>query len=222
MKHARWLAGLASTAALALWGCSASEPAHPAPPPAPPASSYGDRLGPGAIVSGASDSVGSLPGSAEALYRYRFRQTQPGSSNFTYYDRETSWSMKPTPDAIHFQLENKLDRPITIDWEKSSIVGPWGQSDKVAHSTTRWADRFSTQPATTVSGLQRYGDYVFPLSYLVDPGSSDQQLHRPLYPEDNSAQQYTDRETSVTIEVVIDGRPRDYAFTFKAVSVLPK
>ena len=222
MKRTTALVGLGFAAALTFAGCSASQPEHPTPPPAPPASNLGDRLGPAAIVSGASDSVGALPGSAEALYRYRFRQSEPASNNFTFFDRELSFYMKPSPDAIHFQVENKLNRPVTIDWEKSSIIDPWGRSDKVAHSTTKWADRFSTQPPTTVLGLQNYGDYVFPLGYMVDPGTSDQQLHRPLYPEDNSAPQYTDRETAINLQFIVDGVPRTYTFRLKAVSVLPK
>src|SRR5689334_19929493 len=130
--------------------------------------------------------------------------------------------MKPTPDAIHFQVENRQDRPVVIDWERCSIVDPWGHSDKIAHQSTTWSGRFDTQAPTTVPGLQRYGDYVFPISYLEDPGSSGSQLHRPLYPEDSSAPQYTDRTTRIVLMITVEDRPREYDFEFKAASVIPR
>ena len=71
-------------------------------------------------------------------------------------------------------------------------------------------------------GLQRFGDYMFPMSYLVDPAGSNEQLHRPLFPEDTSAPQYTDKEVSVTLMIRIDGQPRSYGFRFRAVSVIPR
>ncbi len=173
-------------------------------------------------MSGAADSVGSVPGSENALYRYRFRLTDPASDRFTFLDRDLSFYFKPSPDALHFQIENRQDRPVVIDWERSSIVDPWGATDKVAHTTTRWADRFGSQPVTTIPGLQRYSDYAFPLSYLVDPGSSDDQLHRPLFPEDSSAPQYSGREVVLTLSIRIEDRPRDYAFHVQAASVIPR
>jgi hypothetical protein len=175
------------------------------------------------VVSGASDSVGALPGSDAALFRYRFKLVEPASDRFTFFDRDLSFYFKPSPDALHFQIENKQDRPVVIDWERCSIIDPLGRADKVAHQGTRWVERFGSQTPTTILGLQRYGDYVFPQSYLLDPGSSQDQLHRPLYPEDSSAPQYTDREVRLTLEIRgVEERPRDYLFRIKAVSVIPR
>ena len=173
-------------------------------------------------MAGASDSVGSIPGSADALFIYRFKLIEPPSDRFTFQDRELNFYFKPSPDAIHLQIENRQGRPVVIDWQRCSITDPFGRTDAVAHSTTKWVDRFSSQAPTTVSGLQRYGDYVFPMSYMVEPGGSAEQLHRPIFPEDSSAPQYTDREVGIVLTMTVEDRPREYLFRFRAVSVIPR
>jgi hypothetical protein len=178
--------------------------------------------GPSGVVAGASDSVGSIPGSAGALYRYRFRQVEPPSDRFTFQDRELNFYFRPSPDALHFQIENRQDRPVEIDWDRCQITDPWGKTESVAHGSTRWDNRFSTQAPTTVLGLQRFGDYVFPMSYLVDPAGSTEQLHRPLFPEDTSAPQYTDKEVAISLVIRVEGQPRNYGFRFRAASVIPR
>lgn len=200
-----------------LASCAAGPEPQSAQPPRAPSPSVQP-----AIVEGASDSVGSIPGSPDAQYYYRFRQTEPGSDRFTFQDRDLNFFFHPTPDAIHFQIENRQNRPVEIDWDRSNIVDPWGKTDNIAHGSTRWADRFATQSFTTVFALQRYGDYCLPMSYLIDPGSSDQQLHRPLFPEDSSAPQYTDKEVTINLAMRIEGQPRTYTFRFRAVSVIPR
>lgn len=196
-------------------GCASGPGPAESPSPAP-------DPGFSTIVTGAADSVGSIPGSPDAPYVYRFRQIEPGSDRFTYQDRELSFYFKPTPDALHFQVENRQNRPVWIDWERSIFFDPHGRSDKVAHATTRWADRFKSQPSTQIAGLQRYSDYLLPLSYLYDPAGSTEQLHRPLLPEDSTAPQYTDRVFGVDLAFTVEDRPRVYPFRFRVASVIPR
>lgn len=209
-------------AGLLQFGCAAGPspdagPSAPSGLPAPDPSTGFTR-----IVSGAGDSVGSVPGSADALYRYRFRQVDPASDRFTFQDRELSFYFKPTPDALHLQIENRQDQPVTIEWDRSTFLDPFGRSGSVAHATTRWADRFGSQPATEIAGLQRYGDYVLPLEYLVDPAGRPDQIHRQLLPEDASAPQFTDRVFGVDLVMMVEDRLRTYRFRFKVSSVIPR
>ncbi|HYM80722.1 MAG TPA: hypothetical protein VEY91_04825 [Candidatus Limnocylindria bacterium] len=206
---------LAATLVLVFAGCS-SAPAPQTSPPPPP------QAGTTRIVSGAGDSVGSIPGDPSAPFRYRFRQIAPASDRFTFQDRELSFYFKPTPDALHFQVENRQDRPVWIDWDRSTFYDPNGNSSKVAHGTTRWPDRFQVQPSTQIPGLQRYGDYLLPIDYLVDPAGSQQQLHVPLLPQDSTSPQYSDREFGVDLVFLVEDRPRTYTFRFKVASVIPR
>ncbi len=201
-----------------LWGCASAPPADgPAAPSPPP-----DREAGPTIVSGAADSTAAAPGSSAALYRYRFTQTLPGSDRFTFQDRDLSFYFRPAPDALYFQVENRQDRPVWIEWERSVFFDPRDQQGKVAHAPTRFADRFNVQAATQVGGLQRYSDYLLPLDYLVDPGAADKQLHRPLLPEDGTAPQYADRTFGVDLVFMIENSPRTYSFRFKVASVIPR
>jgi hypothetical protein len=173
------------------------------------------------IVSGASDSAGWQSGSDDAKFRYRFRQISPGGTNFAFKDRELSFYFRPSTDALHFQVENLTDRPVSIDWDRCTFFVPQGSNDRVAHATTRWEDRNSPLAPTQITGLQRYGDYTFPISYLHDPAGKDEQLHRRLLPVDDSAIHFVDAEFGVDLVFIIDERPRNYTFRFKVASVLP-
>jgi hypothetical protein len=75
------------------------------------------------------------------------------------------------------------------------------------------------QPPTQISGLQRYGDYTLPNEYLLDPAGTDQQLHRPLLPEDTTAPQFTNAEFGVDLVFRIEDRYRTYSFRFRVESV---
>ena len=171
-------------------------------------------------MSGASDSVGALVSSSDSRYVFRFRQTVPGSSSFNYQDRDLSFFFRPTLEAVYFQVENRRDRPVEIDWSRSVFYRPIGGTDGVAHAPTRWEDRFRSQPNNVIAGLQRYGDYVFAISSLVDPGGSDRQLHRVMFPENEQALQMVDREFGMDLVFLIDGRPVSYAFRFRVASVI--
>ena len=204
-----------------LGGCTAGSPAISSSPHEPPPPKGSEYIPP-AIVSGAADSVSARPGSPGALYRYRFRQVAPSSDRFTFQDRELSFYFRPTPAALFMQVENRQDRPTWIDWERSTFEAPLGHTGKVAHGTTRFADRFRPQAQTQIPGLQRYTDYLFPIDYLVESANPDEQLHRPLLPEDHAAPQYQDRQFAVNLTFLIEGQPRNYTFRYEIASVLPR
>jgi hypothetical protein len=206
----RWIAmGLLASA---LSGCAGGPP--------PVSTSAPADLGPREKV-GAADSVAAAPGSANAKFRYRFRQTQPASSGFTFYDRDLSFYFRPAPDALHFQIQNKQDRSVWIDWDRTQFISPTGSTSGAAHATSTFKTRYGTQPQTQIRGLQSYSDYVLPLDYLLDTGTDQNQVHRPLLPEDDAAQSFSGREFGVDLVFVIDNQPRTYSFRFQVVSVLP-
>ena len=203
-----------------LTGCSSSAPApQTASPPAAEPQSSGSDLG---AVPGGDDSASVFPDSPDALYRYRFRQISPGSDRFTFQDRELSFYFTPAPSALNFQVENRQARPVWIEWERSTFYPPVTASSKVAHQTTRWAERFRVQTATQIPGLQRYRDYVLPMDYLLEPAGADEQAHKPLFPEDNTAPQYEAKEFGVDLVFRIEDQLRTYNFRFRVQSVLPR
>jgi hypothetical protein len=212
------LATLCALAALA--GCSASPPPESAPPPRQPA----PASAPSTVTTTAGDTVGSVPGSADALFTYRFRQTDPASSGqFAYRDRDLSFSFRPSPNALYFGVENLQGRPVQIDWDRSVFHDPNERSGRVGHSTSRWRDRFSNQAQTQVLPQQRYTDYVFALDDLLDPGAdSEAQLRRPLLPEDTSAPTYTGKTFGVDLVFLIERTPRTYSIRFQVASVIPR
>ncbi len=197
-----------SLALAALAGCGSAPPPQSVAQPAAPATD--------------PDTLGSVPSSVDALYKYHIRQVEPASDRFTFQDRELSFYFRPAPDALHMQVENRQGRVVWIDWDRCEFIDPDGNRGRLAHATTRWVDRFSVQSSTQIMGLQRYSDDLLPLDYLIDPGTSDQQMHRPLLPEGASAPQYSGRDFGVDLVFRIDSQPRTYSFRFRVVSVLPR
>lgn len=212
---------LAAALGVGLPGCSPGPPPESPPPPAASPAPERDS-GFSNIVSGSNDSVAAIPGAPDALYRFRFRQLEPPGERFTYQDRELSFYFKPSPTAVHFQVENRQGRPVWIEWDRSVFYPPVGSSGKIAHSTTRWEDRGRVQSPTQIAGLQRYGDYVLPLDYLLDPAGTNEQLHRPLFPEDQSAPQFEGTEFGMDLVFRIEDRYRTYRCRFRVDSVLPR
>lgn len=205
-------------------GCSSGpEPASTPPPPAVSVPSAADRT-PSTAVTQAADTVGSIPGSVDAQFIYRFKQlAPPATGTFSYRDRDLSFSFRPSPNALYFGVENLQGRPVQIDWDRSTFLHPDGQTAKTAHSTTRWKDRYSSQALTQVSPQTRYTDYVFSIEDLLDPGASpDTQLRRPLLPEDQRAPTYSGKTFGVDLFFLIEGQPRTYTVRFEVASVIPR
>lgn len=203
-----------------LAGCGSA----PEPQGAPPPPTANEDRSASTAVSNAADTVGSIPGSADALFVYRFKQLEPPSGGtFSYRDRDLSFSFRPSPNALYFGVENLQGRPVQIDWDRSSFLHPLGQTTKVAHSTTRWRDRYSTQALTQVMPQQRYTDYVFSMEDLLDPGASPEtQLRRPLLPEDQTATTYSGKTFGADLTFLIEGQPRTYTVRFQVASVIPR
>jgi hypothetical protein len=226
------VAVLAAAVAL-VCGCSAPiepEATHAQPPPAgdTPAAAPNEEApartaeGFSRIVAGSGDSTSALPGTVGAQYRYRFGMIQPSGENNAFQDRDLSFYFRPSPASIYFQVENRQNRPVVLDWGRCIFYGPTGRTERAAHSTTQWDQRFSSQSPITISGLQRYGDYVFGMDYLVDPSGSGRQLHRIMFPEDAQAMQFTGRVYGMDLVFLIEDRPRVYSVRFKVESVIPQ
>jgi hypothetical protein len=89
-----------------------------------------------------------------------------------------SFSFRPSPTALYFQVENRTDRPVWIDWDRSVFVDSFGGSKKIANAETRWSQRYATLPPTQIAGLQRHSNYVFP----IDSARRSGRLERPAPP----------------------------------------
>lgn len=203
--------------ASALGSCSSSPPpaGAPAPPAAPAATSQ--------LVMGAPDTVGFMTGSPTALYVFRFKQTEPASSLFNFRDRDLSFYFRPSSVALYFRVENLQGRPVQIDWDHCVFYDVNGRTSKPARGNTRWQDRFAPLVYTQIGGQQQFGDYMFPMDYLVDPGaSSDAQPHLPIVADDASAPTFSGRSFGVDLVFLIEDRPRTYPFRFQIASVIPR
>ncbi len=216
------LAAVALLAVGIMLGCATTEEGGAVQPQGVQIQQPNPETGFTRIVAGAGDSVGPIPGSVTALYAYRFRQVDPPSDRFYFQDRDLSFAFRPAPDALYFQVENRQNSPVWIDWDRSTYDDGRGRKGKLAHAPTRWSDRYGSQPPTQIAGLQRYSDYVFPIDQLVDPAGDPRQLRRQMLTEDETAIQNTDRVLGVDLVFRVGDRNVTYPFRFKIVSVLQR
>jgi hypothetical protein len=111
---------------------------------------------------------------------------------------------------------------VIIDWNKSTFIDPYGRTAKIAHATTRWADRYGTQAQTTLAACSASPTTASQATSSWNRAAAPDQLHRPILPEDASAPQFNDAVFGMDLVFLVEDQPRTYSFRFKVASILPR
>jgi len=109
--------------------------------------------------------VASLTVSADT-----FRLLQPVQSDvLTYSDENITISFKMRPgelgigySGISFTITNKSTQAIEVDWDRSSITLPDGQTSNVMHEATLFSQRGASTQPTTIPPSGKLSDSVIP------------------------------------------------------------
>jgi len=120
------------------------------------------------VSGGAKDSVESIPGSESSPYVYRFRMTDPSGSGFSYQDRDLSFYFRPGPDALYFQVENRQNRVVWIDWERSVFYEPDAMPVADGVEPREFAVRL-TQAIAQIMQTRTADGYVFRVDLRLRP-----------------------------------------------------
>jgi hypothetical protein len=129
-------------------------------------------------------------------------------------------------DADHgdlgFNLINKTDRAIKINWDDISFVSPRGKANRVVHTGIRYIERDATQAPTTVPPGAKLIDALTPvvLIYYSDGlnlgsyGTYGQGWKTaPLFQGYNKID-IENKEMSLYLPLEISGEKKEYNFTF--------
>jgi len=117
-------------------------------------------------------------------YRWRFAMQEPKPSESMafsddYIDalfiiREIPGTIMLKPRLeLGFEVQNKTDSGIKINWDELSMIYPDGKSFRVIHSGTRLVDKNSPQAPTTIPPNAKISDILTPsenISYVSEGG----------------------------------------------------
>lgn len=138
---------------------------------------------------------------------------KPGT--LMYYDDFIRIVFEVGQKRIGFNLENKTDKGITINWDKVAYVSPTGESMRVMHTGVRYIQRDAPQAPTVIPPYSNITDAVIPSQHIYfESGQYGGWRELNLFPG-NDKTIFIGKSFSVFLPLEIKGQWKEYTFTFK-------
>ena len=148
---------------------------------------------------------------------YRFELLSPAASQeLTFSDELTEWKFVPTTSTIGFEVKNKSDKTVKLDWNQASFVDATGQAHKIAGTGVRYIDMNSPRTPTVVPPGANIKDALFPIDYVR---FSNQWNHEPIFPDCPACVALAGSEFTIFFPLDIGGTVREYIFRCRIKSV---
>lgn len=120
-------------------------------------------------------------------------------------------------EMLSFELENKSEEPITIDWNKISFVDFEKRANKVIHTGIKMSERDRPQPETLIPPASILDDGVIPVSN-ISYGSSGWQVS-PTFSK-RAHRRILGKQFALFFPLKIGNKTQNYNFTFNADSII--
>lgn len=147
-----------------------------------------------------------------SFIKWNFLLVQPMQANNLFFtDSNIDISFVISKNQINYEIINKTDSGIKINWDDLSFVSPSGRASRIIHSGVRLIDRNSTQAPTTIPPGSRISDEVIPSENIQ---FIDKDWQQGLLFEGDYAI-YNGKEFSVYFPMEIKGHKKEYLFKFK-------
>jgi len=144
--------------------------------------------------------------------KWKFLLKQPIQANgLLYTDNYIDISFVVTKNQINYEILNKTDSGIKINWDDLSFVSPAGRASRIIHSGVRLIDRNNSQAPTTIPPESRISDVAIPSENIQYIKNGWQQ--GLLFEGDYVF--YNGKEFSVYFPIEIKGQKKEYLFKFK-------
>ena len=184
----------------------------------------------------ASYSVGLSAVESPADAKQQFGETkvvtfdEEGISKYRYEDDYIDIVWYVSSKQFNFTLKNKSGHTLKINWDDVSYVDTKGQVGRVMHSGVKYAERNSSQPATTVPKGASISDILLPTDnvYYVS-GQYGGWRERNLLPSFYKSQEQLDQEAGsivgmkmkIMMPIIIENVQNDYTFEFNVDRLRP-
>ena len=183
----------------------------------------------------ANYSVGLAKVESPADAKQQFGETkvvnfdEGGISKYRYEDDYIDIVWYVGSKQFNFSLKNKSGHTLKINWDDVSFVDVNGQVGRVMHSGVKYADRNSSQPATTVPKGASINDLLLPtdnvyyvsgqyggwrMAYLVPC------VYKTPEAFNSGASSLVGKTMTVMMPIMIENVQNDYTFTFNIDKLL--
>jgi len=135
-----------------------------------------------------------------------------GVTDVSYY------SIVKDAKEIGFEIQNKTDRGIKINWDDISIIYPDGKASRVIHGGVKLIEKASIQAPTIVPPNARVSDILVPTENISSTTYGWNTA--PLFGGENRLI-WNDKEFSIFFPLEIKGEKKEYTFKFKINVSLP-
>ena len=133
-------------------------------------------------------------------------------------------------DRFNFDLKNKTDHTLRINWDDISYVNYAGQVKRVIHSGIKYRETSSIQPATNIPKGTSLVDVLVPdenirfigdeLSWKVNYLIPSVYKTPEEFNAENGAASYVGKTLKIMMPIMIQNVQNDYTFTFKIDELL--
>lgn len=122
--------------------------------------------------------------------------------------------MAEASDAMEFTLVNKLQQPITVEWDRCAFVDADGVSHRVIHAGVRLMNRDQPQAPSVVGALGRIEDLIIPTDYVAFVDG--RWINRVYLPIDPAAK---GKKYSFIVAILVDGKPQLITIPIELIGV---
>ena len=134
-------------------------------------------------------------------------------------------------DRMSFDLENKYDKSIKINWSDASLINPDGSSSRVFHKGVKYNEREKEQSPTTVYKNSSLSDLLSPIdNVFYISGKYGGWQTRPIINAKLSVfsiyysydEEFTKKKIRVALPITIEDQVIEYLFEFNVVFIEKK
>lgn len=143
------------------------------------------------------------------------------SKGLNYEDANINVAFDISKKEILFELKNKTDEPIKIDWNQVSYVDVFGASHRVIHQGVKYIDKENSLPPTIIPPTAKISDRLFPSNLVTySSGAYGGWRESNLFPEAPEAKKFKNQKFSVFMPLEVNGKVTNYFFSFKIDDVI--
>ena len=149
------------------------------------------------------------------VYRLDFTLQEPTQSDtLSYSDDSIDVQFQVLNTQIAFDIQNKTNSGIKINWDELSFVSPEGTSSRVIHSGIKLIDRNAPQAPTVIPPNAKIHDILIPSEniFYSDSKFDGGWKETRLFPQD--ANLLDNSSCSVYFPLEIRGEKKEYTFKF--------
>ena len=144
-----------------------------------------------------------------------------GMTKYSYIDNVIDIIIFATSQQFSFILKNVSPNSIKIIWDEAAFVDTKGTTSKVMHAGTRYSERNSSQPATTIIQNAKIEDIATPIDRVRYSDYFSKWVTDPMFPSNTKLK---GQQIQLMLPIQIKNIVNEYVFIFELeyVSTYPE